>query len=150
MNLALRIWKWLDRWRGMQLLLLRFFTPRFFIGVVAVIFDNDGRVVLFHHTYKSVHPWALPGGWMKRGEEPAETIRREIREEAGLEVEILAPLAAITGPVYPNAEIIYLAKLLGGTFRPSREVDEIRFFALEDLPDLQPYQREVILAATRA
>jgi len=134
----------------MQLLLLRFFTPRFFIGVVAVIIGEDGRILLFHHTYKSAFPWALPGGWMKRREEPAETVRREIREESGLEVEVVAPLAAIAGPVYPNAEIIFLARIRSGTFRPSGEVDAVRAYAPDELPEIRPYQRELILAACRA
>jgi ADP-ribose pyrophosphatase YjhB (NUDIX family) len=110
-----------------------------------VIFDDERRVVLFHHTYRRRYEWSLPGGWMDRGEEPAEALAREIREESSLTVEVGKPLTALAGPVAPNFEVVYRARLTGGTFRPSAEVDRLEAFAATALPELKPYQRELIL-----
>src|SRR4051794_5076216 len=36
--------------------------PRFLVSVWAVIFDAEGRVLLFRHTHDRAHPWGLPSG----------------------------------------------------------------------------------------
>ncbi|NLH50017.1 MAG: NUDIX hydrolase [Myxococcales bacterium] len=150
MSLMLRIWKFLARWPRLQTVLLSLLNPRFLIGAVAVIFDDRGRLVLFHHTYRRRYHWSFPGGWIRRYEEPEEALRREIREEAALDLEVLAPLASLAGPVWPNFEVVYLARFAGGAFRPSAEVDEMAAFTAADLPDLKPYQRSLALAAFAA
>lgn len=54
-----------------------FATPRVAAG--AMFFDDDGRVMLVHPTYKDT--WDLPGGYVERGESPAAACRRELIEE---------------------------------------------------------------------
>jgi ADP-ribose pyrophosphatase YjhB (NUDIX family) len=51
-------------------------------GVLAVPLTPEGRVVLVRLTY--ARGWHLPGGGIKRGEEPAAAVLRELREEIGL------------------------------------------------------------------
>jgi ADP-ribose pyrophosphatase YjhB (NUDIX family) len=146
-SLLLRAWKFLGRWPAFQQILLRLLYPSFLVGVVAVVFDDRGRALLFHHTYRRVRPWSLPGGWMGRGEEPEAALEREFREEANLTIAVERPLRALAVAVHPNFEVIYRARLVGGEFRPSVEVDRAEFFELDALPDIRPHQREVILAA---
>jgi len=144
LKFLLRIWKFLGRLPALQRFIIGLFHPKFLVGVVAVVRNDQGRVMLFHHTYRSHFAWSLPGGWLKRGEDPADAVVREIKEESDLDVEIVRPLASIATAVHPNFEVIYLARLTGGTFRPSHEVDEVGYFTAADLPDLKPYQRELI------
>lgn len=58
-------------------------------SVVAVIIDNDGRVLL---TKRNVPPfqgeWVMPGGKIDLGEPIVAALKREVREEVGLEVEV--------------------------------------------------------------
>lgn len=149
-RVMLRLWKFCGCWPALQRLILRLVNPAFLVGVVAVIFDDDGKVVLFHHTYRRRFNWSLPGGWLKRGEDPAAALKREVHEETTLEVEVIAPLKVVTLEIAPHFEVIYLAHLTGGEFRPSAEVDAIGRFTADDLPPLNPYQRELVLAALRA
>lgn len=149
MRLLLAIYRFIGRWPALRQLVNRLINPAFLVGVVAVVLDDDGKVVLFHHTYRHRFPWSLPGGWLKRGEDPQAALAREIREESKLEIEILRPLIALTEQVYPNFETIYLARLTGGTFAPSYEVDRIGRFTADDLPPLRDYQRELILSILR-
>ncbi len=149
-RLLLRVWKFCGRWPALQRWILRLVNPAFLVGVVAVIFDDAGRVVLFHHTYRRQFNWSLPGGWLKRGEDPARALAREVHEETTLKVEVLAPVKAVALEVAPQFEVIYLARLTGGEFHPSAEVDAVGRFTADDLPPLKPYQRELVLAALAA
>jgi 8-oxo-dGTP diphosphatase len=54
-----------------------FATPRVAAG--ALFFDDEGRVLLVHPTYKET--WDIPGGYVERGESPAAACQREIAEE---------------------------------------------------------------------
>ncbi len=122
--LASWCWRALPGWGKRLILWLS--NAHFVVGAVAVVHDGNGRVLVARHTYRAGPPWGLPGGWVRRGEDPAETVAREIREETALEVEVTAPLTVqVSGP--GHLTLIYKARLIGGTFQPSGEVPEVRF-----------------------
>ncbi|MCJ7831132.1 MAG: NUDIX domain-containing protein, partial [Dehalococcoidia bacterium] len=50
---------------------------------------QDGCVLLLEDRWGR---WGLPSGYLEEGEAPEETLRREIREELGVESEVVAPL----------------------------------------------------------
>ena len=65
------------------------------VGVAAVIFDADGRVLLV----KRGRPpregtWGLPGGLLDLGERLEDGVKREVREECGVEIEVGGLVAA--------------------------------------------------------
>lgn len=68
----------------------------------AVVTDADGRILLIyrHRFIADAWGWEVPGGWGDPGEEPAETIRREIEEETGYRpgrLEVMTGYYAMTG-----------------------------------------------------
>jgi len=67
----------------------RFKKEHIVTSVVAVIVDDDGRVLL---TRRSIPPfldlWVMPGGKIDLGEPILEALKREVHEEVGLEVEV--------------------------------------------------------------
>lgn len=69
--------------------LVRLATPGYRVGALAAVVRPDGRLLLVDQPY--VRGWSLPGGDLKRGEDPATGLARELREEIALHV-TLAPL----------------------------------------------------------
>ncbi|HKX17036.1 MAG TPA: NUDIX hydrolase [bacterium] len=130
-RLAVIVWRMLPGWAGTALTWC--FNAHFVIGTVAVIQDHDGRVLLARHTYRRSSPWALPGGWVRRGEDPGDAIVREIAEETGLTIEVLGPLT-VQQEGARHFTIVYAARVTGGAFRSSAEVSEVRFVASGDWP----------------
>jgi 8-oxo-dGTP pyrophosphatase MutT (NUDIX family) len=55
-------------------------------GVKCVVRDQRGRVLFVRHTYGDRGAWELPGGGLRRGEAPEACVRREMREELGIEL----------------------------------------------------------------
>ena len=65
-------------------------------GVAAVIVNDRGEVLLQRRSDDG--RWGLPGGAMEPGEEPAETLVREVREETALEVVPERIVGVYSGP----------------------------------------------------
>lgn len=71
-----------------------FATPRVAAG--ALFFDEQGRVLLVHPTYKDT--WDIPGGYVECGESPAAACRRELAEELGVDRKPLRLVAVDWAP----------------------------------------------------
>src|SRR5215218_11223692 len=68
--------------------LWRLTRPRFSAGVIGVLFNPLGEVLIVEQVYHTYPQWGLPGGYVDRGEDPQEAIARELREELELNVEV--------------------------------------------------------------
>ena len=114
-------------------------------SVTAVVTDDSGRLLLIHKTDNDL--WALPGGGHDIGEFVAETVVREVREETGIEVEVVAVTGLYTDPghvmAYDDGEvrqqfsICFRARPVGGTVRTSEESKEVRWVDPADLDELR-------------
>lgn len=68
-------------------------APRYTLGSVCRV-EHDGQVLLVEAAYR--HGWGFPGGMVDRRERPDAGARREVREEVGLEVDLVgAPIVAV-------------------------------------------------------
>lgn len=131
--------------------LYRLTVPHYTLGVVGVLLDAQRkRVLLVEHVFHPVKPWGLPGGWLDRGENPAQAIEREFREETGLHVTAICPLLVERVPLLRGQmDIIYLCALNGDsqTIRLSNELLDYRWTALDALPPLFDSQHRAITQA---
>ncbi len=110
----------------------------------SVIIENEkGEILLGKRTDN--HKWGYAGGSIELNETVEECAKRELFEETGLIADELEFFMVNSGPevhyIYPNGdevynvEIIYLCRKYHGTLkRQEEEVEELRFFALADIP----------------
>ena len=104
------------------------------LGAAGLIRDADGRVLLILQSYQQPPIWLPPGGWVDRGESPREAARREVWEELGIRVEVGRALATRTGGYGELAILFDCRRIDDAPLRLSHEIEEARYFALEDLP----------------
>jgi mutator protein MutT len=101
--------------------------------------------------------WSLPGGLIELGETAAEAVRREVREECGVEVEV-DDVLGVFEPIFrePDGRIRYhyvvidfLARYRSGELQAGDDAAETRWVAPEDLAEyeLSPAAREMIRRA---
>ena len=98
--------------------------------------------------------WSLPKGHIESGETPEEAAIREVAEETGIQSEILRELGVIDFWFMAGGKRIhktvhhYLFKEVGGTLAPQvTEVDEVRWFPLNEIVDRLAYPDEKKLIA---
>jgi ADP-ribose pyrophosphatase YjhB (NUDIX family) len=142
MKILVRIWGMFPLW--LQTLISRFIRPRFRVAVAAFIFDDENRILLCEHTYRKAYPWGLPAGSLEYGEDPEEGIKRELKEETGFDVRVERLLYADSAVEFRHISLIYLCRIIGGTFKQNVEVSSIKFHPLDQLPKLLPTEQTLI------
>jgi ADP-ribose pyrophosphatase YjhB (NUDIX family) len=110
-----------------------------------VIVDDNNRVLLLKHVFRTGSGWGIPGGFMNKGEQPEDALRREAHEEVGLELERIE-LAFVRALKKTGQVEIYFRASPRGTFEPrSIEIKSAAWFKLNELPEgLSRDQRKII------
>jgi len=105
-------------------------------GVKAMVFNAAGELLLVRNSYGHSHLFVLPGGGIKRGEDPAVAAAREVREETGIETRALELVGVYFSAAEGKRDSIHLFRgLAEGVPQPDRvEVEEAAFFPLDSLP----------------
>ena len=120
-------------------------------GVCVIARDLEGQVLLVQHSY-GPPGWYIPGGGLKRGEDPADAARRELREETGCEIDGLKPLGEVheTLSGAPHMAHVFTGVVDDIPKPDGREVVEARFFPTHSLPEpLAPSARRRLEVYTR-
>lgn len=99
--------------------------------------------MLFKHTYRKFE-WGIPGGSLEYQESPEEAVVREFYEESRLKIRVEKLLKVSSAKDFPHLSIVYLCKIIGGEFQPSHEVSEMKYFAVNDLPQMLYAEKDLI------
>lgn len=136
------IWKVLP-YRA-RLFAIRTVQDKFTVSVVALVVNPAGEVLVLDHFLRPGSSWGLPGGFIDPGESPEAAVRRELKEETGLEISDVSLLEVRT--IRRHVEILFRAKGDGEPVLGGREIRAARWFKAEDLPsDMYDHQREMII-----
>ena len=134
---------------------------RIVVGVAAVIWNDLGQVLLIRRAKAPRKgEWSLPGGKVEFGETLTAAVHREVREETGLEVEILGLVdvaetirdAAAGAPDDHFVLIDFAARVVSGTAQAASDAADARWFDMEELAGLPLWsemRRIIALSAKR-
>ena len=114
----------------------------------AVVFRDDGRErrFLLIRNKRSAH-WGFPKGHIEKGESHEQTAMREVREETGIDIELLPDFSrsseyTIQGRIEKNV-IIFLGKAIQTSItRQEEEIDECGWFAYDDAMHTLNYEND--------
>ena len=104
------------------------------VSVAGVITDDHGRTLLIQRADN--HRWEPPGGVLELGESITDGVRREVREETGLDVEPIT----LTG-IYKNmtrgiVALVFRCKITGGDLTTTDEASAFRWAADSEMAEL--------------
>lgn len=117
---------------------MRVTHARFTVTAGAIVFNDSGEVLLLKHRFRSGSGWGLPGGFIEAGEQPLDALRRELREEIGLEVRDAEVFAARSFRKPRQVEILFRCRANGSVQSRTMEVEHAGWFSTSSLPEGLP------------
>ncbi len=113
------------------------------IGVKAII-EKDNKILLIKRSaaYGEIsNSWDIPGGRTEFGEEPEEGLKREIKEETGLELETIK-LVLDVSTVFKNQEkqiirVTYLCTVKNNNIQLSHEHTDMQWITKQELKNIE-------------
>jgi len=115
------------------------------VGIGAIILDGDRILMAQRGKEPLMGWWSLPGGALELGELLEDGVRREVREETGLDVvplgvfEIFQRIMrdADGTPEYHYVLVDYICSITGGTLCAGDDVAHVEWVRRQDLSGLQ-------------
>jgi ADP-ribose pyrophosphatase YjhB (NUDIX family) len=107
---------------------------------------HRGQILLVRHTY-GPRGWDLPGGMVKRGEDPAVTARREMQEELGVQPPHWTDLGSVEASLEHRHDAIHVfgAELATRSLTIDRaELDVVAWFTPGELPPMRPLGAQIL------
>ncbi len=122
-------------------------------GARAIIRNAGNQVLLIRRSDNG--EWAMPAGSIELGESILDCVKREVKEETGLDVHAAEPIALYTEPrfdfttAYGGAHQMFTVVFLitdwsGRLLAQTDETVDARFFPLNALPQTHPFYRETL------
>lgn len=87
---------------------VRTVAPSYTVGAVCVL-EHEGEFLVLWQPHR--RGWSLPGGLLGRGEDPAEAVRREVREEVGLDIDPGEPVTIRVDPLEQGVDVVFRVRL---------------------------------------
>lgn len=99
------------------------------VSVAALVTNAEGKILLVNSPWRG---WEYPGGLIESGETFEEALHREVREEAGVEIEITGFVGICKNVGLDIVNIDFTARYAGGELTTSEESTEVGWFTAEE------------------
>ncbi len=114
---------------------------KIFVAFHAIV-EKDGKILVMKRSSKdpfNADYWDLPGGVMNFGEEVMGALKREVKEECGLDIEILSPIDVSTrvGDEEQYVTVTFICEYKSGTIKLSKDHSEYKWIEAKKVPDLE-------------
>ena len=109
------------------------------VAVGAIVVADDALLMVRRAQEPAKGLWSLPGGRVEKGEYLADAVRREVKEETGLDVtagELVGIFEVVGEPHYVILDFFAQAESPGEP-TASSDVDEVRWVPLEEVASLE-------------
>ena len=113
-----------------------YITPKVAVG--AAVVNDEGKLLLIQRADSGV--WLYPTGWCDIGYSAPEVVVKEVREETGIDVEVVRLIGVLDGLQLGQSRVtlyslIFFCRAVGGTLRPHElECLDAGWFARDELP----------------
>ena len=97
-------------------------TPTHFVSVAALVTNAKDEILLINSPWRG---WEYPGGLIEQGETFQQALKREVFEEAGVEIEITGFVGICKNVDKDIVNIDFTARYVGGDLRTSDESTEV-------------------------
>jgi len=135
----------------------REYPQRPIVTAVACVFRGDKVLLIRRGQEPNKGRWSVPGGAINLGEKIYDAVRREVREECGIEIEVVKVINAADGIIPDEAgrfwfhyvPIYILARHMSGEARADTDAMDVRWVIREELDtfDLSPVTYENVVRA---
>lgn len=127
-------------------------NERPYLGVDAIFINEKQEILLIHRTGKNFNGyWGLVSGMVECNEEVETALKREVREEIGIEIKNINYIGKYYDKLgrHPSKTVIclpHLCQIEKGIPRPVSECDEVKWFKKEEVRTMQlAYDHKQIL-----
>ena len=103
------------------------------VSVAALVTNTEGKILLVKSPWRG---WEYPGGLIEPGESFEAALKREIREEAGVEAEITGFVGICKNVERNIVNIDFTARYISGTLTTSEESTEVGWFSAEEAMEI--------------
>ncbi len=139
--------KLLNKVSGLSMKDLKFMLPEVKdyptakVDIRGLVISHDNKILLIQESVDG--KWSLPGGWGDIGYSPKETIIKEFKEEAGLDVTADRLLAVFDKKMHPHPpqpfyvyKMVFYCKIISAEITKGFDVLDVQYFSIENLPEL--------------
>ena len=98
------------------------------VSVAALVTNDKGEILLVNSPWRG---WEYPGGLIEPGESFEAALKREVREESGVEIEITGFVGVCKNVARDIVNIDFTARYTSGELTTSEESTEVGWFAPE-------------------
>ena len=128
-------------------------SPLIGVGATTLVFNNKNELLL--NLRSDTNTWGIPGGSKELNETLEECAIRELKEETNIDVNDLELITVLSGNEYyfkyPNEDeldcviVLYKVSNYEGELNINdRESKELKFFSLNNLPELESRAKAII------